>query len=409
MIFNGRKILRQFLDSQLEKLRAEIIRENKNTLLNYDETQYIDYIVGQYSIQPIIFDWENKSVSDYEAYVEQHKIPVYQTIFGGSSSSLLKQHIKYEIPFSGEVALLELRPSTFSSWSPEVEISNNVISFEIINWNNDEQAIKSEADRYIQCIQQMSSYSKNDIDQFNSNMKQIISRTLKERKDEILRQNNVITSLGVTIKKRESSSATFSVPFQRKPIAIKKPDSSKESYVPEPELDSQAYKQILKVCYDLGVEMERHPSTYQGKGEEALRDLFLMLLSPNFSSVTGETFNKQGKTDILIRHENKNVFVAECKFWKGPKLHQETIDQILSYLTWRESKAVIIYFVNNKNLQPVLDSIETETLKHACYVKAKEKDGEAWFNFHFHLLKDNTRGVELAVLVFHLDDDNEES
>jgi hypothetical protein len=32
---------------------------------------------------------------------------------------------------------------------------------------------------------------------------------------------------------------------------------------------------------------------------------------------TGETFNHVGKTDILIRHENKNVFVAECKFWGG--------------------------------------------------------------------------------------------
>jgi hypothetical protein len=32
---------------------------------------------------------------------------------------------------------------------------------------------------------------------------------------------------------------------------------------------------------------------------------------------TGETFNFQGKTDILIRFEGKNVFIAECKFWKG--------------------------------------------------------------------------------------------
>jgi hypothetical protein len=56
---------------------------------------------------------------------------------------------------------------------------------------------------------------------------------------------------------------------------------------------------------------------------------------------TGETFNFQGKTDILIRAQGKNIFIAECKFWKGEKVFLETIDQLLSYLSWRDSKAAI--------------------------------------------------------------------
>ncbi len=31
---------------------------------------------------------------------------------------------------------------------------------------------------------------------------------------------------------------------------------------------------------------------------------------------TGETFNKSGKTDILVRDGDRNVFVAECKWWE---------------------------------------------------------------------------------------------
>ena len=94
-----------------------------------------------------------------------------------------------------------------------------------------------------------------------------------------------------------------------------------------------------------------------------------MVLSPHFQSVTGETFNKIGKTDILIRYKNANVFVAECKFWKGIKAFYETIDQILSYLTWRDSKTAILCFVKNKEINPVLGQIESETSKHSCYVK----------------------------------------
>jgi hypothetical protein len=43
----------------------------------------------------------------------------------------------------------------------------------------------------------------------------------------------------------------------------------------------------------------------------------------------GETFNFQGKTDILIRDGDKNVVVSQCKCWKGEKQFIETIDQLL--------------------------------------------------------------------------------
>jgi len=96
--------------------------------------------------------------------------------------------------------------------------------------------------------------------------------------------------------------------------------------------------------------MERHASIHKGKDEEALRDFLIMVLFPHFQSVTGETFNKSGKTDILIRHEGHIVFVAECKFWSGIKELHKAIDQLLKYLTWRDSKTALICFVENKEL-----------------------------------------------------------
>src|SRR5574341_78621 len=135
--------------------------------------------------------------------------------------------------------------------------------------------------------------------------------------------------------------------------------------------------------------------------EKSLRDYFIMVLSPNFEGVTGETFNRAGKTDILVRHEKANAFVAECKFWGGIKLFFQTIDQALGYLTWRDSKAAIICFVQNKELQPVLDQIGSETSKHPCFVKDHGKKLESSFQFEFHLKGDNTRNVRLAVLCFH--------
>jgi hypothetical protein len=63
---------------------------------------------------------------------------------------------------------------------------------------------------------------------------------------------------------------------------------------------------------------------------------------------SSETFNAAGKTDILIRVEDRNIFVAECKFWKGEKHFIPTIDQLLSYTSWRDTKTAIILFNRQK-------------------------------------------------------------
>jgi hypothetical protein len=81
------------------------------------------------------------------------------------------------------------------------------------------------------------------------------------------------------------------------------------------------YEDILTIIYNFGKSMERKPSTYSKKNEEDLRDQFLLLLETRYDSTTasGETFNKEGKTDIILKYapDGSNLFVAECKFWHG--------------------------------------------------------------------------------------------
>ncbi len=119
-------------------------------------------------------------------------------------------------------------------------------------------------------------------------------------------------------------------------------------------------------------------------------------------SATGETFNKEGKTDILLRHENDNIFVAECLMWKGDKYFKGKIDQLLGYLTWRDSKAAVIAFVDNKEIQPILDRIIETTKEHSNHLEFKGVENEGWYNHIIHLEGDKEREVQLAVQLFHV-------
>ena len=121
-----------------------------------------------------------------------------------------------------------------------------------------------------------------------------------------------------------------------------------------------------------------------------------------YGSASGETFNKKGKTDIQLRYDSSVVFVAECKFWAGEKGFHETIDQLLGYLTWRDSKTSIVLFVPNKEIVPVFQKVEKGTTEHACYINTKGKKADNWTEHVFHLPSDPNKELLLSILIFHL-------
>ena len=79
-----------------------------------------------------------------------------------------------------------------------------------------------------------------------------------------------------------------------------------------------------------------------------------------------------------------------------------TIDQALSYLTWRDSKAAVLCFNQNQQHGPVLDEIQKQTPTHPCFVKDRGRVEDGWYGYEFHLPNDSTRSVQLAVQCFHI-------
>jgi hypothetical protein len=130
---------------------------------------------------------------------------------------------------------------------------------------------------------------------------------------------------------------------------------------------------------------------------------FLVQLNGQYEGqATGETFNFDGKTDILIRANGRNIFIAECKIWKGPAVFKRTIDQLLGYTSWRDTKTAIILFNRNKNLSTVLNQIPGVTASHPNFKKQESSPGETGFRFIFRQRDDPNRDILLTVLVFEV-------
>jgi hypothetical protein len=101
--------------------------------------------------------------------------------------------------------------------------------------------------------------------------------------------------------------------------------------------------------------LERTPSVAAKAKEEEIRDLLLVGLNAQFQrDAGGELFNGAGKTDILIRVEDRNIFIGECRVWSGPKTMDDALEQLFGYLVWRDTKAAILLSIRNKDVSAVM-------------------------------------------------------
>jgi HEAT repeat protein len=160
------------------------------------------------------------------------------------------------------------------------------------------------------------------------------------------------------------------------------------------------YIKILQIIHNAGKEIERKPLSFGGMSEESLRDVFLIALNAGYlGQCTGETFNKKGKTDILIRVGSQNIFIGECKFWGGEQKLKETLDQLLGYVTWRDDQLALLFFNRNKNFSAVLEQIPKSMRKYPNFICGEERS-EDYFSCLISHPDDPPRQLKLAVLAF---------
>lgn len=154
-------------------------------------------------------------------------------------------------------------------------------------------------------------------------------------------------------------------------------------------LSNDDFARIVQVVGSLTKVMERSPSAFVRATEETLRDHILVQLNGHFEGkAVGEAFNASGKTDILVRDGDRNLLVCECKFWKGTKSLNDAVDQLMSYLTWRDAKALLVL------------------REHPLFRRDLKKSTESVFECVLERKDDRDREVHLSVMVMDVPSQN---
>lgn len=400
-LFSSRD-LREFLDSRVSALRQEIEQLDQNRLLNTSPADLASYLVEKYSLQTPSLRREDWSATEQEARVDVKHDPNRWITDRSRPFYVPGQRIEVEIPIEGEVELMYARASKFSSCAPYALIRGHslFIVFQVPHDAQDRN-IRQEIDTTLTEIDQHLGWVESDLNGFNQGLQNSADQAIAARRARILVNQGRVASLGIPLKSRPDAPKTYAMPAVRRRVVPSLPLATTTAFEPEPMLDMENYNHILSVIQNMAHVMERSPSAFKGMGEEDLRQHFLVQLNGQFEgAATGETFNVNGKTDILLRANGRNVFIAECKFWKGPKHYRETIDQLLGYTAWRDTKTAILVFNRGTAVSTVLEGVTAETATHKNYKRQLDWKHETGFRYVFHRNGDTNREFTLTVLIF---------
>ena len=384
-------------------MNSEIDSLDEDRILRTSEQDLCGYFVERFKVNAIEIDESNIQVDYGDADIDVSKRMEYPTY--GDPGPIYAKGTKatFYIPFTGDSELFKLRPSTQTTVLPRAEVKDDELVMVYEEPPASVARIQESFTSELKTLKKYLGWVEEDLAPFNASLSSKISESLKSRRDKLLQDRELAVQTGFKLRRRKDAPATYIAPQVKRKLSPRLPPMTGEPYLPEPTLATEEYEHILSVMSNMVAVMERSPTAFINMNEEDLRQHFLVHLNGHYEGqATGETFNYEGKTDILIRVENKNIFIAECKFWSGAKELSDALDQLQSYTTWRDSKTALIVFNRDTSMTTVLNKIPQAAKSHCNFKSEMAHEFESGFRYVFRHKDDPGRDMIVSVLVFDI-------
>ncbi len=302
------------------------------------------------------------------------------------------------IPYTGDEYLFHYTPMPPPPNPAHAAVSKTEIVFAAGGAWHTSDSINKQFDANLATLEDGIQRVEKNVTPFNASLRNVIIARLAHRIETAKKTRQTTEGLKYPLRRRDNAPETFKLPETSKQLTPK-PVKVYKSFV----LDEADYQNILRICESMSLVMERSPTVFEKAEEEHVRVHYLVQLNGQYQGqATGETFNHVGKTDILIRHENKNVFVAECKFWGGYEGLKKTADQLLGYTTWRDTRTALIIFNRNQDFTSAISEAQRAMKDHQHYKSGPTKESETSFRYTFTHPDDKQRDIIVTLMLFNM-------
>ena len=391
-MFGERPRLDDYFRRCLAGALESLDRVEPDILLSENADVLMHMLLQQHMPTPISVEWGGITRSEVIETTTQRRDDFrHDRVYTVPASS-----VTLTVPIQGTSEMLNYQASHFTLGGNHDEIARGAVVITVVSAKLGAEVIQGEISAVRNDVDRRSAWANEDLSKFLAAAESEVRNKLSRRRERILNDRAVEEALGIPI--RTTSTPQPPVAARRKHIALETRQAAAK-FVPEPVLAEAIYQDVLAAVQSWADQMERTPRTTAKLDEEELRDLLLGNLNTYWQGAAGgELFNGSGKTDILIREGNRNAFIGECKIWRGPKGAAEAVDQLLSYLVWRDSKAALIMFVKTTDPVATIEKLQLAVEEHPSYVMTRHVTNPERRSEYIVTADDEGRRVSLAVI-----------
>ncbi len=402
--------LRDFLEARRHSLKAAVESFDQNRLLSASVEELTTYLVESFRLEvPRLQRPEAELHEPQEVELDTRMLGPNPNVWFGEGRRINGIRYTLEVPFEGNAELFEYTPSQryVGGTLPAATINGGklILTSDRLATDSGEVA-KRGFNTVLDEVEQWLRWVDNDVQAWLARLDGVARARIQERRERLLSAQSAAASMGFKLRER-SGPRTFATPDVRRKVVTTSArparplPGSPATYKPEPTLADSDYEHIISVISSMAKVIELSPAAFAKMEEEHLRFLFLVPLNGHYEGqATGETFNFEGKTDILIRAQGRNIFIAECKFWTGAKGLSKAVDQLLRYTTWHDTKTAIILFNRNKDFSAVLGQIRPTVEAHPSFKSFVGRPSDTQFRFVLRQPTDASRELLMSVLAF---------
>lgn len=400
LLFQSGDLAGLFAD-RLNEVRAEVDAAKEDQLLQVDEQAWAASLAERYRLQAPVLRSDNWSMDESEeVQVDVSGYPSRDVRDRSRSFYYPGYRVVVRIPFDGPGELFFLHPSEFTLNPPQAVVEGGEV-LHIVEYPHDtEPDIRGGAEELVRNLERWLGFVGNDVDRFNARLTEEALRMIQTRRERLITNRERLQQTGIPIRPRQGEAQQIEDVIVRRPAPVL-PARDDRPLPLEPILKDDVFEHILGLIRSVGETMEKSPDAYAGMDEEARRQVFLPALNSHYhGQAAAEAFNVAGKTDIVVRFEGQNLFIAECKFWKGAKSVTEAIDQLFSYSSWRDTKLALIVFVRERDLTAIVGKAKNAIQQHSQFVIRRSAGGETEFRATMRWPGDDERLADLNVFLF---------
>lgn len=401
LLFHRGGSLRDALEQQAKGMVQEVERTPEKHVLQVDEEAWAQALAERWSGEaPELCPDDAWMDPPKDVQVDVSWDHFRRAIMDPSRPAYVPGHrTVVHIPFTGDKTIFSLQPSTYTLNPPRADVGEGEMRL-VVEYPSDTPAnIKGETNGLVNAVNAYLGYARNDIDQFNQGLESQARAAIQDRRRRVERHRAHIAETGLPVGRPSERTKTYIADaLVRRPAPVLPQTPVAEPIRLEPVLADEVFEHILGVIRLQAAGIERSPKTYAGMDEEALRTVLLDALNTHYRGQgTAEAFNVNGKTDILVRHEGRNLFIAECKFWSGVKGFLAALDQLFGYTAWRDTKLALIMFVRERDLTAIIEKAGGALTEHERFVESGSAANETELRAVMNWPGDDRRHADLNV------------